>query len=193
MPISDVLAIANSMGIDVPNTTSASQVVQSFEHHSTVYQQLDTAGDNENENSESEMETGYHNELDEAFVRDQSMTQQPMNISSLPVPTGDGDADAPSADAEEAPAASSAAAGDDNDNQYDEIISSFCDITGSDPANARYFLEVSEINYKIIFSFCFVVDLIKICTHITLFLGIWVGPRGRHSHVPRELGQHWWW
>lgn len=119
MDESDIILLARAMGIDVPESEAVST--------SNYFDVL--AQEHANEDEEGEMDSSVNvtgaqasaSDLDTAFIADNS---------TLDNVTSDLNDQAPSA----TPAA--------DDHSHDDVISTFCAITGSNPTDAGHFLEV---------------------------------------------------
>ena len=122
MDQSDVILLARAMGIDVPDGEPVST-----SNYFDVLAQEDANDDEEGEMESSPIYASggqpSASDLDTAFIADKSTLDNVTN------------------DSNDQTMASTPAAADDP--SHDDVISTFCAITGSNPTDAGHFLEVN--------------------------------------------------
>lgn len=118
----DIVLLARAMGIEVPggdaDGAAGSEYMEDIAADDEDYGMDDTNADEQAD-------------LDTAFIIDQTLA--------------DAEASSAAETTDTAVTADNATAAPAEDNSHDDIISTFCAITGSDPTSASHFLEVSLV------------------------------------------------
>ncbi len=133
MDQSDIILLARAMGIDVPDGEAVST-----SNYFDVLAQEDANDDEEGEMESSPMYTSgvqpSASDLDTAFIADNSTLDNVTNDSNNQT-------------MDSTPAAAA------DDHSHDDVISTFCAITGSNPTDAGHFLEVRYCAFLFVLSY----------------------------------------